>query len=190
MSAAVATGCWSSCSHGVSVVPITQYRDHGMTNRTDFSVCRISPTWPLMRSRGTTMWMPLDARTRSPPSLPASASVSSVQTPVALMTARARTVISRPVSRSWSTAPFTAPVEPLVSETTCVREAACAPYDAAVRTSVETSRESSTDASQYWTAPTAASCARSGNFFSMRLRDRCRCSGIARRPGATLASVS
>src|SRR5688572_33271064 len=49
MSALVATGCTSSCSHGVSVVPITQYLDHGMMNSTDFSVCRISPTSPAMR---------------------------------------------------------------------------------------------------------------------------------------------
>ncbi len=40
---------------GVSVVPISQYLDHGMMNRTDFSVCRMRPTSPRMRSRGTTM---------------------------------------------------------------------------------------------------------------------------------------
>ena len=90
MSAEVATGCCSSWVQGVSVVPISQYLDHGMMNRTDFSVCRIRPTSPRIRSRGTTMWMPLEASTRSPPSAPDSDSVSSVQTPVELITARAR----------------------------------------------------------------------------------------------------
>ncbi len=127
MSAEVATGCCSSWVQGVSVVPISQYRDHGMMNRTDFSVCRIRPTSPRIRSRGTTMWMPLEARTRKPPSVPDSDSVSSVQTPVELMTARARIRSSRPVSRSATTAPSTAPEESLVSSTTWVREAASAP---------------------------------------------------------------
>ena len=109
MSAEVATGCCSSWVQGVSVVPISQYRDHGMKNRTDFSVCRIRPTSPRIRSRGTTMWMPLEASTRSPPPAPDSDSVSSVQTPVELITARARIRSSRPVSRSTTTAPSTAP---------------------------------------------------------------------------------
>ena len=43
------------------------------------------------RSRGTTRWMPLDARTWNWPRVSASAWVSSVQTPVALITCLART---------------------------------------------------------------------------------------------------
>ena len=55
---------------------------------------------PEMRLRGTTMCTPLLASTRRPPSAPASDSVCSVHTPVALMTARARTSMCSPVSRS------------------------------------------------------------------------------------------
>ena len=67
-----------------------QCRPHGMTNSTDFSVRRMSPDSPRMRSRGTTRWMPLLARTWNWPRSPASACVSSVQTPVALTTCWAR----------------------------------------------------------------------------------------------------
>ena len=122
--------------------------------------------------------------------MPASDSVCSVHTPVALMTCRARTVNRSPVSRSTSSAPVTAPPEVVVSPTTWVRDAACAPYEAAVRIRVETRRASSTFASQYWIAPTAASWRRSGNLRSRPLRVTCWCSGMARLRPLTLARVS
>src|SRR5665647_2567219 len=88
--------------------------------------------------------MPLEASTRSPPSVPASASVSSVQTPVAMITWRARTSNRRPLSRSSTMAPVTVPPSVVDIPTTWVRDAAAAPYSAAVRTSVITRRASST----------------------------------------------
>ena len=60
-------------SQSVSVVPMIQCRPHGMTNSTDFSVRRISPVADWIRSRGTTRWMPLDARTWNWPRSPTSA---------------------------------------------------------------------------------------------------------------------
>ena len=92
----------------VSVVPMIQCRPQGMTNSTVFSVRRIIPVvgaaagpaaprggCPSTRARGT-------ARGSS-----ASAWVSSVQTPVALITCLARTSKLRPVSRSRGAAPVT-----------------------------------------------------------------------------------
>ena len=51
----------------MSVVPISQWFFHGITNSTDVGVRRISPASPVIRSRGTTMCTPLDARTRNRP---------------------------------------------------------------------------------------------------------------------------
>ena len=85
-----------SSAQSVSVVPMIQCRPHGMTNSTDFSVRRISPESERIRSRGTTRWIPLLARTWNWPRSPASAWVSSVHTPVALTTCRARTSNTRP----------------------------------------------------------------------------------------------
>src|SRR4028119_1584313 len=83
MSAAVAAGCALSSDQSVSVVPTIQWLPHGMTNSTDFSVRRISPVSPLIRSRGTTMCTPLLARTGKRPRPPTGGWMSSVQTPVA-----------------------------------------------------------------------------------------------------------
>ena len=63
MSAAVAAGCALSRFQSVSVVPMSQCRPHGMTNSTLFSVRSSSPNSDWNRSRGTTRWMPLLART-------------------------------------------------------------------------------------------------------------------------------
>ena len=104
-----------------------QYRAHGMMKSTDFSVCRISPLSPRIRSRGTMMWMPLEASTFSPPSAWARSWVCSVQTPVAAMTVFARTVCSAPVSRSRTVAPTTRPVSSVGKDTARVRLAASAP---------------------------------------------------------------
>ena len=73
MSAALAAGWARSSDQSVSVVPTIQCRPHGMTNSTDFSVRRISPASDRIRSRGTTRWMPLLARTWNCPRSPASA---------------------------------------------------------------------------------------------------------------------
>ncbi len=54
MSALEAAGCALSRSQSVSVVPTIQCRPHGMTNRTLFSVRRISPVVEWIRSLGTT----------------------------------------------------------------------------------------------------------------------------------------
>ena len=63
MSARLAAGWARSRFQSVSVVPMIQWLPHGMTNSTLFSVRLMSPTVALIRSRGTTRWMPLDART-------------------------------------------------------------------------------------------------------------------------------
>ncbi len=86
MSALDAAGCALSRSQSVSVVPMIQWRPHGMTNSTLFSVRRIRPVEELMRSLGTTRWMPLEARTWNWPRSAISPWVSSVHTPVALTT--------------------------------------------------------------------------------------------------------
>ena len=52
MSAADAAGWALSSAQSVSVVPMIQCRPHGMTNSTDFSVRRIRPESPRIRSRG------------------------------------------------------------------------------------------------------------------------------------------
>ena len=116
-------------------------------NSTDFSVRRKMPTDDLMRSLGTTTWMPLDVRTFRPPVVPARDCVFSVHTPVALMTERALTVKSLPVSASLSSAPVTLPVRSFVRPVTWTRLAAIAPWRTAERTRVTTSRASSTRAS-------------------------------------------
>ena len=67
MSALVAAGCARSRFQSVSVVPMIQWLPHGMTNITDFSVRRMIATSLTIRSRGTTMCTPLDARTWNRP---------------------------------------------------------------------------------------------------------------------------
>ena len=101
MSLLDAAGWALSRCQSVSVVPMIQCRPQGMTNRTDFSVRRISPTVDWKRSRGTTRWMPLEARTLSWPRSVTMAWVSSVQTPVALMTCLA--LMSNEDPSSWLT---------------------------------------------------------------------------------------
>ena len=126
MSLSLAAGWSFDSDQSVSVVPMIQWLPHGMTKRTDVSVRRISPELERIRSRGTTRWMPLLARTWNCPRCPASSWVSSVQTPVALTTWRARTSITRSDSRSWTRAPTTRSPS-LSSSTTRAREATCAP---------------------------------------------------------------
>ena len=107
MSADDAAGWALSSCQSVSVVPMIQCRPHGMMNSTLFSVRRIIPVLDCRRSRGTTRWTPFDARTWNCPRVSAMAWVSSVQTPVALMTCLARTLKWLPVSRSSTSAPVT-----------------------------------------------------------------------------------
>jgi hypothetical protein len=126
----------------VSVVPTIQWRPHGITNSTLFSVRRISPVVDWIRSRGTTRCTPFDARTLICPRSATRPWVSSVQTPVALMTCLARTSKSRPVSRSRSRAPVTRSPSRRKS-TTRTRLAHIAPYAAAVRAIIMTCRASS-----------------------------------------------
>ena len=92
MSALLAAGCALSRFHGVSVVPMIQCRPQGMTKSTDFSVLVMKPASDRIRSRGTTRWMPLLACTLSEPRPPTRSWMSSVQTPAALTTTRARIV--------------------------------------------------------------------------------------------------
>src|SRR3989442_537340 len=106
MSARLAAGWARSRSQSVSVVPTSQWRPHGITNRTLFSVRRISPESDGMRSRGTTRCTPFEARTWMRPR-PARSCTWSVHTPVALMTSPQRIVISEPSSRSRTITPAT-----------------------------------------------------------------------------------
>ena len=143
MSALLAAGCALSRFHGVSVVPMIQCRPQGMTNSTDFSVLVMKPASERIRSRGTTRWMPLLAWTLSEPRPPTISWMSSVQTPAALTTTRARISSSRPVSRSRARTPTTRSPSRR-KPTTWVRVATWAPWEAAVRAIVITSRASST----------------------------------------------
>ena len=143
MSAADAAGWALSSDQSVSVVPMIQWRPHGMTNSTDFSVRRMRPESPRMRSRGTTRWMPLLARTWNWPRSPANDCVSSVQTPVALTTCWARMRMLSPDSWSCTTAPTTRSPS-RSSPVTRARLATCAPYAAAVRAMNIVCRASST----------------------------------------------
>ena len=143
MSARDAAGWARSSSHGVSVVPMIQWRPHGITKSTDFSVLVMNPNSLRMRSRGTTRWMPLLASTSSAPNPPSISWISLVHTPPALITTLARTSISRSFSRSIRRAPTTRSPS-FRKPTTWVREATWAPYAAAVRAMSMTSRASST----------------------------------------------
>ncbi len=107
MSALVAAGCARSRFQSVSVVPMIQCVPHGMTNSTDFSVRRMIATSLTMRSRGTTMCTPLDARTRNRPRCLDNAWISSVHTPVALTTTWPRTSVTAPFSESRTRTPVT-----------------------------------------------------------------------------------
>ena len=88
-----------------------------------------------IRSRGTTRWMPFEARTLNLPRSPTRSWTSSVQTPVALMTWRAATSISSPVWRSWTRTPVTRPASRR-KPTTGALLATAAPYRAAVRATI------------------------------------------------------
>ena len=109
MSVRLAAGCALSSSQSVSVVPMIQWRPHGITNSTLFSVRRISPVSIWTRSRGTTRWMPFDARTLNLPRSPTRCWTSSVHTPVALMTWRAWTSNSSSARSSLTRTPVTRP---------------------------------------------------------------------------------
>ncbi len=143
MSARLAAGCALSRSQAVSVVPMIQCRPHGITNRTEVSVRAMKPASERIRSRGTTRWMPLLACTWSAPRPPTICWISSVQTPAALITTRARTSKSRWFSRSRARTPMTRSPSRR-KPTTLVRVATWAPWPAAVRAIVITSRASST----------------------------------------------
>ena len=108
MSAPVAAGCAGSSSQAVSVSPMIQCGPQGMMKSTLFSVRMSTPVSIGMRSRGTTTWMPLEGRMRVPEGAPASSRSSSVQTPVALSTRRARISRSAPASSSRAVTPTTA----------------------------------------------------------------------------------
>ncbi len=189
MSVALAAGWALSSAQSVSVVPMIQCRPHGMTSSTLVSVRRMIPVVDCNRSRGTTRWMPLDARTWNWPRVSAKAWVSSVHTPVALITCLARAVTDSPVSRSTSWAPVTRSPWRRKS-TTLTRLAASAPNDAAVRTTVMVCRASSTWASQYCTAPVRDSRRRQGARRSARRRLRWRCTGSAREATEPVAIAS
>ncbi len=119
---------------------------HGITNSTDFSVRRISPVSELIRSRGTTMCTPFDARTWNRPRPPAIVCTASVHTPVALTTTEARTSLSSPVSTSRTRAPTTR--SPACRKSTTSAElSTVAPYAVAVRATVSVCRASSACAS-------------------------------------------
>src|SRR3954454_19485180 len=117
MSALLAAGGARARRQGVSVVPTIQWLPHGMTNSTLVGVRRISPvgarSLPAIAERGTTRCTPLEARTRrlgawaSGPPLFNIAPTSSLQTPVAAITLRARTENEDPSVRSATRTPTT-----------------------------------------------------------------------------------
>ncbi len=143
MSARLAAGCALSRFQSVSVVPMIQCRPQGITNSTDVSVLVMKPVSERIRSRGTTRWMPLLACTLRLPRPPTISWISSVHTPAAFTTTRARTSSSRPVSRSTARTPTTRSPSRR-KPTTLVRVATCAPCPAAVRARATTSLASST----------------------------------------------
>ena len=147
MSFADAAGCALSSCQSVSVVPMIQCRPHGITNSTLFSVRKINAVEDWMRSFGTTRWMPFDARTLNCPRSATMACVSSVQTPVALITWRARISYVLSCSRSTTRAPVTRSPSRR-KPTTRVRVATRAPKWAAVRAMFIVCRASSTCPSQ------------------------------------------
>ena len=97
-----------------------------MTNSTDFSVRRMIATSLTMRSRGTTTCTPFDARTRNRPRWRDSAWISSVHTPVALMTTCPRTSVTAPSSESRMRTPMTRSPS-RSSDTTWVEDRTTAP---------------------------------------------------------------
>lgn len=107
MSALVAAGWARSRFQSVSVVPMIQWVPHGMTNSTDFSVRRMIAASETIRSRGTTMCTPLEARTWNRPRWRDNAWISSVHTPVALTTTCPRTSVTSPSSESRTRTPVT-----------------------------------------------------------------------------------
>lgn len=130
----------------MSVVPTSQCLPHGITNSTLFSVRRINPVSRSIFSRGTTRWTPFDARTVNGAGIPAASDMSSLHTPVAAMTVRARTSISAPLSRSTTFAPTTRSPS-RSNDVTRARVSTEAPCSAAVRAMVIVWRASSTWAS-------------------------------------------
>ncbi len=107
MSAFVAAGWARSRFQSVSVVPMIQWLPHGITNSTDFSVRRMIAESLTIRSRGTTMCTPFEARTRNRPRCRDRAWISSVHTPVALITTCALTSVTEPSSESRTRTPET-----------------------------------------------------------------------------------
>ena len=107
MSAWLAAGWARSSRQSVSVVPMIQWLVHGMMNSRLFSVWVISPVRELIRFRGTTRWIPLDARTSNWPRPPSSCCSSSIHTPAALIVCLARISNSAPDSRSRTCTPAT-----------------------------------------------------------------------------------
>ena len=95
MSAWLAAGWARSSCQSVSVVPMIQWLPQGTMNSRLFSVRVMSPVLALIRLRGTTRWTPLDARTWNSPRPPISRWISSLHTPAALITWRARISNSR-----------------------------------------------------------------------------------------------
>jgi hypothetical protein len=106
-----------------------------MMNSTLFSVRVISPVSMGIRSRGTTMWTPLDAWTVNAARVPVIRWARRVHTPVVLMTRRARTAVSRPLSLSRTVAPVIRSPSRR-NPVTSVRVATRAPYRAAVRATI------------------------------------------------------
>ena len=161
---------------------MTQYSGQGMMNRTDFSVRRKTPVSASMASLGTTMWMPLEARTFRPPASVARSWTSSVHTPAALMVRLARISWSVPVARSVTRAPWTWPRSSVRKPVTFVRLAASAPRPTAVRTRSMTRRASSTRASKKRMEPARPLVSREGARAEVPLRPRWRWIGTVLRP--------
>jgi hypothetical protein len=106
-----------------------QRSSHGITNSTLVAVRRIRPSAgtslpPSIASRGTTRCTPFEARTRRlGADSPSISPTSSLHTPVAAMTLRARTEKFEPSARSATSTPTTGAVGPSPSRSRPVTRA-------------------------------------------------------------------
>ena len=143
MSLRLAAGWARSRAQSVSVVPMIQCVSHGMMNSTLFSVRLMMPVVAWIRSRGTRMCTPLDARTLNCPRPPTISWISSVHTPAALIVCLALTSWVCPDSRSRTSAPTTRSPSRR-KPVTLALVAHRAPYSAAVLAIIIVCRASST----------------------------------------------
>ena len=181
MSARVAAGCARSRFQSVSVVPISQWFFHGMTNSTDVDVRRISPASPVICRAARRCARPSTRAPGTGRAPPDSAWISSVHTPVQLSTTPARTTSrGRPRrraparrrpgrTRARSRPPGWTAGRPRRNAPPCGRRSACAARRRPARRSNAPPRSSASSRSP-------------GNIRSAARRERCFWPGRLLRP--------